>query len=119
MPTFVWPRVYLAHLALVDERFDECLRWCEEALPLARTDAVRAALYEWRGLSRAATGARREARADLRRAATLDPSQPSYRANLAAFDGASHPHYELHVSEALRTETARAVSFAPLVDLAA
>ena len=39
LPHLVWPRLYLAHLAVIEERYDDCIRWADEGLSRDASDA--------------------------------------------------------------------------------
>lgn len=110
LPHLVWPRLYLAHLAVIEERYDDCIRWADEGLSRDASDAVRAALHEWRGISRAALQDHDGAASDLDAAIALAPAESRYRANRTAFrEATGRPTYALEVPESLYSQAARAL----------
>jgi tetratricopeptide (TPR) repeat protein len=52
----VWPYFYLAHHALLRDRFAECLDLCNRALQCPASDEVQAHLLEWMAISQATLG---------------------------------------------------------------
>lgn len=52
----VWPYFYLAHHALLNDRFGVCLDLCNRGLPLPASNEVQADLLEWMAISQASLG---------------------------------------------------------------
>jgi tetratricopeptide (TPR) repeat protein len=52
----VWPYFYLAHYALLNDRFGVCLDICHRALRLPASSEVQANLLEWMAISQASLG---------------------------------------------------------------
>ena len=85
----VWPRFFLAHHYLVNDRFAECLRVSEQAVELAASDSVRANLFEWIGISRSELGMPPDTvRNALEDALRLAPNNDRIRENFDAFENA-------------------------------
>ncbi|WP_165227351.1 tetratricopeptide repeat protein [Aquisphaera insulae] len=52
----VWPYLYLAHHALLDNRFSDCYDFCNRALRLSAPNDLQANLVEWMAISQASLG---------------------------------------------------------------
>jgi tetratricopeptide (TPR) repeat protein len=104
----VWPYVFLAHYNLVNGRFEECRRLCEQALRLGASAAVMSEVSEWLAIAQAQLGFPADmVRASFDSAIRLDPSNERARRNLAAFDAATKPVapkiWETRTAPAVRT----------------
>lgn len=85
--TATWPYFYLAHRALITDRYEECLRLCERALTFPASDEVRALLNEWLAISRAEQRyPSDQVRATFEEAMRLAPDAERTRLNLAAYE---------------------------------
>ena len=83
-----YPYYFLAHTALMQNRFEECEEWCRQALRHRPSRAIEAQLWEWVAISRAQQGAtRREVGELFERAQGLDPENQRIRHNRAVFEG--------------------------------
>jgi len=104
----VWPYVLLAHHCLLNGRFEQCRKLCEQTLDMDASAPVRSEVAEWLAIAEAALGYPAEiVRASLDRAIRLDPSNDRARRNLAAFETAAEPiavkNWETRSAAAVRT----------------
>ncbi len=84
-----WPYFYLAHHALVEGRYQDCLAMCERGLALTVPDEVRANLHEWLAISRAELNYPADrVRSAFEEAVRLAPDADHIRDNLASFEKA-------------------------------
>ena len=90
--SMIWPYFFLAHDRLVNKRFLECLRLCEQALEMPGSAAVKSELSEWIAISQSELGFPAETvRAWFESAIRLDPSNERATRNLAVFEAAARP----------------------------
>ena len=88
----IWPYFLLAHDHLLNKRFRECLRLCEQALEMPASPAVKSELSEWIAISQSELGLPAETvRASFENATRLDPSNERATRNFAAFEAAVGP----------------------------
>ena len=77
---------------MINKRFNEGRRLCEEALERPGSPAVKSELSEWMAIAQAGLGYPAEmVRASFEDAIRLDPSNERARRNLNAFDSAVRP----------------------------
>jgi tetratricopeptide (TPR) repeat protein len=104
----VWPYVFLAHHNLVNRRFEESRKLCEQALGMNGSPAVMSEVSEWMAIAQAGLGFPVEmVRASFDNAIRLDPSNERAKRNLAVFEAAYKPiainDLEIRSVGALRT----------------
>ena len=88
----IWPFFFLAHHFLVNNRFQECFRFCERALQMPGSNSVKSELWEWSAISQAELGFPVEiTRQTFETAIRLDPGSDRAKFNLAQFDAAIQP----------------------------
>lgn len=85
----VWPYFFLAHHYLVNNRYEDCRRMCEQGLQMKASPAVHSQLWEWLAISQAELGFPPEmVRPLFEQALRLDPSNDMARGNLEKFEQA-------------------------------
>ncbi len=88
----VWTYFYLAHYALLNDRFAVCLDMCSRALRLPASSEVQANLLEWMAISQASLGYPAQAVESVFRAAQgLAPDNERIARNYRAFQESLRP----------------------------
>jgi hypothetical protein len=84
---FVYPYLILAHSALLKDRFEDCLEYCDEGLQRATRAEHKASFLEWAAIAMCELGAPDAAvRARFNTAIVLDPLNDRIRLNLEKFE---------------------------------
>jgi tetratricopeptide (TPR) repeat protein len=99
----IWPYVFLAHHNLVNRRFEECRKLCEQALSMNGSAAVKSEVSEWLAIAQAGLGFPFEmVRSSFDNAIRFDPSNERAKLNLAAFEAANNKDLEIRSEAAVR-----------------
>ncbi len=102
----VWPWFFVGHRHLTNEQYEECLKVSERALDWDSSNAVKATLYEWIGISRSELGMPIEkVREAFEAAVRLEPENERIRSNLAAFESAVEQTTKVHQWAAIPVST--------------
>lgn len=101
----IWPYFFVAHDHLINHRFEQCRIFCERALAMNGTNAMKSELSEWSAIAQAELRFPTDLiRASFESAIRLDPSNERARHNLDAFEAALRPApWETRSSAAVRT----------------
>lgn len=108
---YIWPYYFLTHHRFREGRFQECLRFGEDALRLDGPDAARSEVSEWVAIARAELGfSPAMVREAFEEAVRLDPSNERARRNRAVYEArlASSPSDEPRPFEARTPREVRA-----------
>jgi len=100
----VWPYVMLAHHHLLSGRFEECRRFCEQAIRTGASASVMSEVCEWMAIAQTHLIFPPDfIRASFDRAIQFDPSNLRAKRNLAAFEAANRPvAWETRTASAIR-----------------
>jgi tetratricopeptide (TPR) repeat protein len=84
----VWPYFFLAHSSLLNSRFGDCIKYCQDGLKLAKEPAIAANLMHWRAVARFhAQSDKGELRNALSKAQEWAPDNRWIKADLESVDG--------------------------------
>jgi tetratricopeptide (TPR) repeat protein len=113
--SLVWPYFFLAHYYLLHQNYSESLKMGKQARARAKTNPIRAELFQWQAICLSESGYPPDVvRPLFEKALSLDPSNERIRRNSEAFENSQAEErdtfWDIEAEETLRTERAPRMS---------